>query len=407
MVITALVGALILPSGACGSDDGATSSDSAGPGATAQDFSGRGAYDVGATRLELDADRPVEVFYPADPEATPADADPYRFTTQEVWGSLADALPEGAVTSPEMPVAWFDVPASVDGPFPLVVLSHGFSMMRFTFVHHAAQLASWGYVVAVPEHPTRDLQAMLGGVDIREWQGEPDTILDTIDLMEAENARPDATLTDRVAMDQVAVEGHSAGGHDAAISAYDDRVDTWIGLAPAVPFPEGETGAVEFERADGFDRAAGEFDLAAHFERTAPPEKPSMMLVADGDVALPLPDRRLEYEWLPAPKRFVVLADTGHSVFLIDCVGIQERGGSALADALGFDPSTLERRTLENGCTPDDAPASEVTATWSHLVVAQLNLVFDIDPDVAASSLEPEYLDATFPGRIEEYLVEE
>ncbi len=37
-----------------------------------------------------------------------------------------------------------------------------------------------------------------------------------------------------------------------------------------------------------------------------------------------------------------------------------------------------------------------------HLTVAQLNQVFGIDPDVATASLDPDYLDETFPGLLQE-----
>ena len=206
-------------------------------------------------------------------------------------------------------------------------------------------------------------------------------------------------------MDDVAVAGHSAGGHDAVMAAYDPRVDTWIGIAPAVPFPEDLTHDVEAERADGYD--PGEFDLDAYLAGTAPPDKPSMMLVAEDDDALPIGDRRLVFDWLSPPKRFVVLANTGHSVFIDDCARLRRaRGAQGYADALGLDPDSAEIRTVEDGCLPEDAPVEEVWATWNHLTVAQLNWVFDIDGEVAAASLQEDYLDATFPGSIGEYLVD-
>ena len=37
-----------------------------------------------------------------------------------------------------------------------------------------------------------------------------------------------------------------------------------------------------------------------------------------------------------------------------------------------------------------------------HLTVAQLNEVFEIDPEVAKASLDPDYLDAAFPGLLRE-----
>lgn len=218
------------------------------------------------------------------------------------------------------------------------------------------------------------------------------------------SAAPEGPLFGLVDPDQVGVVGHSGGGHDAVEAAYDDRIDTWVGLAPAIPFPAGERGVVESDRADGFD--AGEFDLEAYLAETSPPDAPSMMVLADNDLRLALPDRRLVFDWLVPPKRFVLLADTGHAAFLLGCDRIQAEGGSAVAEAAGFDEDSIERRVLENGCLPSDAPVEDVRATWNHLVVAQLREALGIEPAVATASLQPEYLDATFPDRVEEYVVE-
>jgi dienelactone hydrolase len=400
-VALALVVALLAAN--CGDDGGESSSDSEGT--ETQDFSGRGPHLVGATRTEIDTDRPVEVFYPAAGDAAPADARGYRVTPEEAWGRFLDLVPEGVVSDIEVRDAWFDLPASTDGPFPLVVVSHGFGVERFTHTDLAAHLASWGFVVALPEHPSRDFLALMGGeVDIESWGGDAPTILDTIDLLEEENVRTGSPVAGLVDSERVGVVGHSGGGHDAVDAAYDDRVDAWVGLAPAVPFPETATGAVEAERADGFD--PGEFDLEAYLAETPPPEKPSMMILADNDLRLGLPDRRLMFDWLEAPKRLALLDDTGHSVFLIGCDAIQEEGGSAVAEAVGFDESSIERQTFENGCLPDDAPVADVQATFDHLTVAHLRESLGIDAGVATASLEAEYLEATFPDRLEEYVAE-
>jgi dienelactone hydrolase len=334
----------------------------------------------------------VEVLYPADATRLPEDPAPYRYTPEEVWGELLAALPAGVVQAVEVPDVWFDIPAGT-GPFPLVVFSHGWSLMRFSYTYHAAHLASWGYVVALPEHPTRDLHAQLTGTDSTE--SDVRTILDTVALVEAESSRAGSVLEGSVTGDQVAVEGHSAGGRDAALAAYDSTVDAWVGAAPVVPIRDDATGG----------RDPAELDLTAYLGSTAPPDKPSMIVVADGDIVIPRGEPRTVYDWLPPPKRYVVLADTGHTIFINDCRGIQERGGAAIADALGLEPSSPERRLLENGCLPDDAPVEDVWATWDHLTVAHLNLVFGIEPDTAAASLERSYLDEAFPGRIAEYLV--
>ena len=132
-----------------------------------------------------------------------------------------------------------------------------------------------------------------------------------------------------------------------------------------------------------------------------------MTILADRDVVFPVAERQAVYNWLSAPKRLVVLANTGHSVFINDCSAIQQKNRAVIADALGFGPSSIERKLLENGCLSTYAPVRSVWKTWDHLTVAQLNLVFGIDPATASASLEQSYLDATFPGRIARYEVQQ
>lgn len=130
-----------------------------------------------------------------------------------------------------------------------------------------------------------------------------------------------------------------------------------------------------------------------------------MMVVADNDVIYPVADRRAVFDWLPPPKRFVVLADTGHVVYFDTCESIQEQGGlGAIADALGLARTSLDIRLAENGCLPEDAPAPKIQAVWNHLDTAQLRWAFGIEPAVAEASLQRPYLDATFPGTIAEYV---
>jgi dienelactone hydrolase len=348
----------------------------------------------------------VEVFYPADPDAVPDDAETYRYTPEEVWGDLLAALPPDAVKTQAVEGAWFDVPAAA-GPFPVVVFSHGVGMARFSYTQHAAHLASWGFVVASTQHRTRDLQARLSGTQTSA--SDADTVLAVVDLLETETERDASVLAGIVDAERVAAEGHSAGGRDAALAAYDDAIDTWIGDAPGVPVTdeaaEGRDLFAEWEY--GLDPAAGELDLDAFLAATPPPDKPSMLVLADDDVILTAGDRRAVYDWLPAPKRLVILGNTGHYVFVNECRGTQELGYSKIARVLGFAPDSVERRLLEDGCLKEDAPVDDVWGVWNHLVVAHLESVFGVDPEVAAASLDASYLEETFGDLIAEYLVEE
>ncbi len=56
-----------------------------------------------------------------------------------------------------------DATAAPDGPFPIVLFSHGASSFRLQSSHIAEHLASWSIVTASADHPSRDLTDRLAG----------------------------------------------------------------------------------------------------------------------------------------------------------------------------------------------------------------------------------------------------
>ncbi len=56
----------------------------------------------------------------------------------------------------------------------------------------------------------------------------------------------------------------------------------------------------------------------------------------------------------------------------------------------------------ENGCLPEDTDPEVVWPLIDHLTVAQLDEVFGDEPAVGTASLDPAFLDATFPDLIAE-----
>jgi predicted dienelactone hydrolase len=409
--------ALVLACVAC-SDDGAggdgdaaattTEATFAPPSdAEPEDFSGRGPYAVGQVDLQLDADHVVAVFYPVDADAVPADAEAYAYSGEDVLAPEISALLPGSLSGTVAPAdTWVGLPASGDGPFPTVLHSHGFSgNARFGNQHNAA-VASWGYVVAAVDHPERGLAAILdaflaGGAGSDEPVDEyldSDQLIAGLELLETTNGDADSPLAGAVDTERVAAEGHSAGGSASGTAAYDDRVDLWIGQAPGAPLEPGTDLEALTEEADGDGRP--QLDYAALLAATSPPEVPSLIIAAEGDTVVELARVEQTYAWLEAPKRLAVIADSGHAVFVDPCVPIRDEGGlSTFVEQLGLDPAELPLVELgENGCLPADTDPEEVWGLINHLTVAQLDQVFQIDTDVATASLEPAYLEATFPG---------
>jgi dienelactone hydrolase len=385
------------------------------PEAEPADFSGRGPYSVGQVDLQLDDDHVVAVFYPVEPDAVTPDAQPYAYSGVDILDPAISAILPGSLSGEVSPAdTWVGLPASDDGPFPTVLHSHGFSgNARFGNQHNAA-VASWGYVVAAVDHPERGLRSILDGFlagDAAEAE-RPDEFLDSdqliaaLDLLDESGEAPGSPLAGVVDTDRVAAEGHSAGGSASGTAAYDERVALWIGQAPGTPLEPGVDleSFITTERVTEDGRTTTRVEAPALVDVTEPPDVPSMIIAAEGDTVVELERVEQTYAWLNSPKRLAVIADSGHAVFVDPCVPIREEGGlGAFMESLGLDPDTVPLVELgENGCLPSDTDPELVWGLIDHLTVAQLNEVFEIDADVATASLDPDYLDATFPGLLRE-----
>ncbi len=107
-------------------------------------------------------------------------------------------------------------------PRPIIVISHGLGSDRTSFAYLAEHLASYGFVVAVPEHPgsnSKQLQALLAGIADRVTN--PKELIDRpldIKLLLDELTRlskSNSTFRGRLNLEQVGVVGQSFGGYTA------------------------------------------------------------------------------------------------------------------------------------------------------------------------------------------------
>lgn len=359
--------------------------------AAGTDFSGGGPGAVGVVTWRLPDGDPVVVWYPADAADVAPGTPESTYPLADAWGPLAAAIPEGRAPSTRT-FAHEGVPVRAGGPFPVIVFSHGWASDPRFQSRYTSHVASWGFVVAAPLHAGRSLPAVLGGAAGGDTlDADVEAVRATLDLLAAQTAAPASELAGAVDLDRVVVAGHSAGGRTAGLSATDPRVDSWIGIAPVPPVPD----------RDDIERTNGPADVSGVLSTLDPPDVPSLLVAADGDVAIAPGVVRAVYEWLPAPARLVVLARTGHSVLVDVCTDIQAAGGLApLLEGLPVDPSSTLVRFGENGCLPSDAPVADVLGVLAHLTVAHARAVAGIDAAVAEASLAEDHLRQLFPGLI-------
>ena len=314
-----------------------------------------GPYPVGVTSLELAAGNKVEVWYPAIEGTTGTDSYDMR-----------DFIPEAisALLTADVP-AVYEYPAGRDagaatGTFPVVLFSHGSSGIRFQSTFLTAHLASWGIIVAAPDHWSRDLFHTLSA-PVGDRNSSVTELLETLDLVTAENVRSGSRLEGMVDAERVVAMGHSAGGGTILGASLDDRVDGYISLA---------SGALGM----GSDSS------------TAPalPDKPSFFIAGALDGIISAEEStRPSFEAVPGPSRLWIIDGVGHNGFDDFCTFGNGSGIIGVAIASGLGP-LLEgmgnlKRLGEDGCLPPAQPVDLGFPIIRHAVVAQLRFWFGDD----------------------------
>lgn len=310
-----------------------------------------GPFPVGVTTLVLGSGAAVEVWYPA---AAPA--------TGTVGYDVRDFVPPAVreLLTADIP-AGYQFPGTrdievADGRHPLVLFSHGFSGIRTQSSFLTSHLATWGMIVAAPDHASRDLSAVLSGTATDDRAAAVVDLLATLDLLAAEDATPPSRFAERVDLERVAAVGHSAGGFTVLGAGLDPRIDGYVsmasgGLEPGAPYPDA----------------------------------PALFLAGATDAVVPVATAtRPAYDAAPAPAWYVELAATGHNGFDDFCTFGGGRGIIGVAEASGLGPlldAQPQLRTLGlDGCVPPAAPVDQAfpairsaTTTFLRSVFAEAN----------------------------------
>ncbi len=327
-------------------------------------FTSPGPLGIGETTLTLPTDgAPVEVWYPA----TKASVAGKPVGTYDVASWLPPALqkliPKGfSVTYPSGGVRGVPV---APGRYPLVLFSHGYAGFRDQSTFLTARLASWGFVVAAPDHYSRDLTEVLGGpTGATEKTTDVQDLEATISLMGSESASSSSPFHDHVDTGLIGAVGHSAGGAAVeALAATDPHVTTFIGLAGATvgSFGQTKTGA-----------------------GSKVPTQPGMLMSGTADKVVPTAGIVAAYAKMHAPKRLVLLRGAGHLVFADLCeVGAGQGGLLAIANVLHVPVPASLVPLATDGCKPPDTSPPTAWPAIRQAVTAQLRHAFGFDSSSA------------------------
>ncbi len=350
-----------------------------------------GPYDVGVKTITVNADseRPlaVDVWFPLDDAAG---APAHEYTLIPGLSDISDNAVDAEPTS-----------ISADGPFPLVIYSHGSGGLRYIASDYTEAIASYGYIVASADHTGN---TALDDLLCSRTAG-PVTALNRVnDIQAMINAMLDPQSTETVGFvanvdpESIAVTGHSVGGFTtfAAVTGYendlgavpaDDRIDAIIPLAPAIggdrpPIDQSTTTTTDPDRVDPCANAQDpatpplspeEIEAARNRksitdEQLASITVPAMIIVGTDDVSTPVePNVTRAWEFSNSdPLYRVELVAAQHQSFTNACRYLE------LLPTWPADLQTLTRPLLESqaaqGCGEgimDIERAQDLTNTFA------------------------------------------
>ena len=152
---------------------------------------------------------------------------------QPIFSQLSDLQVPGKFKSQKYTLKFFDssrnrplltdvyIP-NVQNAAPIIVISHGLGLDSSNFQYLATHLASYGFAVAVPNHPGSDakqLHSLLNGhandvAEPSEFKDRPLDITYILNQLEKGN-QSDSRFKGRLNLQQVGVFGQSLGGYTA------------------------------------------------------------------------------------------------------------------------------------------------------------------------------------------------
>jgi predicted dienelactone hydrolase len=359
-------------SGSSGSPASGSTRPSAAPTTTtpvrrAKTYSEPGPYAVGYTETKLADGRRVVVWYPSTKAGTAG----HTKEEIDIAGFLNPALQAKIPASDRVKypaAAYADAkPRPQKGGYPVVVFSHGYAGFPEQSVTLATHLASWGYVVAAPDHVERSLDGILGtaakGVTPST---DPKVLSATLDLVEAQSAKAGAFLHGLADPAEVAVAGHSAGASAAyQAAAADPRFKAWISYS------------VGFGGADGTKPIP------------AAAQVPGMVMLGTKDGIIPPASSEAVYAAMHSPKYLVKVDGAGHLVFSDLCLFGASKGGIVnIVNTLKLPiPATL-LKLASDGCGKAYPPVQEAFPAIDSASVSFLRWAFKSDarPDALTTA---------------------
>ncbi len=355
----ALVAAVVtvIALAACSSSTSkATTTPSSSATETAAPYAKRGPYATGYTTLHLADGRRVVVWYPATPGRTKGHQQQVVDITSFLTPELQAQVPAASRVLYRVNAYEGAPPVTGKGAFPFVLFSHGFAGYPEQSVAITTHLASWGFVVAAPDHVERSLDGLLGTAAAGVAKStDTDVLKATLTATETASGKS-GVLHGLVDPKRVAAIGHSAGAGAAYTFASQN--------------PQLVKSFITYSV--GFGGQAGPAPAA--------PKQPGMVMLGTTDGIIEPAASRDVYHSMNPPKYLVEIADAGHLVFSDICLIGRDSGGiTGIARALKLPIPEELLKLGSDGCTPDHPLPEKSFPAINQLSVAFLRSTLGID----------------------------
>lgn len=359
-VLTCLAVATTLTLSACGDSSSSSSGGDPNAKSPAEAYIAPGPYPIGVTTMTLDRGPKVEIWYPAVEGTTGTETYDVRDFTPDVIKRLLT----GDANATYSIAAGRDAEVA-DGKFPVVLFSHGFSGIRLQSSFLTSHLASWGMVVIAPDHWSRDLPHAIINQPVGTSADSKTDLLDSLDLLVAENEKSDGMFAGHIDAEHVAAIGHSAGGGTILLASTDPRIDGFVSMASG-------------------DLRGGMTQDGATTTTVPLPGKPSFFLAGALDqVANPETLTRPAFERADTPSLLWIIDKVGHNGFDDFCTFGDGKGIIGVAESAGLgkflDAQPQFRRLGEDGCLEPAAKSEVAFPIIRHAVTAWIRNLFGID----------------------------